>query len=177
MNKVSKKSAPATNQKVINLQKIYVRDISLEVPNAPHIFGKEWRPKVDAHINISSREIGEGVYESSLKVDITAKNNSKIAFIVEITQCGSFLIKNLTTEEISRTLGITCPNTLFPYARETLDNLLLKGGMPPMHLAQINFNALYDNRKNSEQQAGANQKEQELKKKLVIESPPEGRLN
>lgn len=187
MKKANKQPSVATDKKVINLQRIYVKDISLEVPNAPQIFGKEWHPKVDAHINTNSREIQEGVYESSLKIEITAKNNSKVAFIVEVTQCGTFLIKNLTKEELTRTLGVTCPNTLFPYARETVDNLLMKGAMPPLHLAQINFNALYENRKNSAKQEGGREVNAEqkndsdtkpgLKKKLVIESPPEGKLN
>ncbi len=186
----SKTSTANDKNKVINLQRIYVRDISLEVPNAPHVFEKEWRPKVDAHVNSSSRMIKDNVYESSLKIEVTAKNDSKIAFIVDVTQCGSFVLANLNREELSRTLGITCPNTLFPYARETLDNLLMKGGMPPMHLAQINFHALYETQKrDAEARAAADPNSgggdsdkdqdltQDLNKKLVINIPQKDKIN
>lgn len=178
MNKANKPAADP-NRKVITLQRIYVKDISLEVPNSPQIFTQEWQPKVDAHINTNSREMQNDIYESILKIEITAKNNSKVAFIIDVTQCGSFLLKNLTKDELMQTLGVTCPNTLFPYARETIDNLLMKGGMPPLHLAQINFHALYENRNIAHKQAAQKQEDskQGLKKKIVIESPPEGKLN
>lgn len=187
----SKTSTAHDKNKVINLQRIYVRDISLEVPNAPHVFEKEWRPKVDAHVNSSSRMIKDNVYESSLKIEVTAKNDSKIAFIVDVTQCGSFVLANLNREELSRTLGVTCPNTLFPYARETLDNLLMKGGMPPMHLAQINFHVLYETQKrDAEARAPADSNSgggdgsgkdqdltQNLNKKFVINIPQKDKIN
>lgn len=155
-----------------------MRDISLEVPNDPPVVGSIWRPKVDVNIHTSSRKLPESFYESILKVEITAKSNGKLAFIVEVTQCGSFLLKNLNEEEMLITLGMTCPTTLFPYARETIDNLLVKGGMPPLHLAQVNFNTAVQSRTaNKQPEQTQDDANKGLKKKLVIESSPKGKLN
>ena len=136
--------AADSKKKVINLQRIYVRDLSFEIPNAPSIFTKNWKPSVDVRINTNSRKIKEDLYESYIRIDITAKNESKVAFVAEVEQAGTFYIANLTQEELSRALVIACPDILFPYAREALDNMLIRGSLPPMHLAQVNFQALYD---------------------------------
>lgn len=146
--------------KVINLQRIYVRDLSFEVPNAPEVFAKQWEPKVDVHINTKWRKVEDNIYEVVIKIEVTAKNDGKIAFITEVEQAGSFLITNLSKEELARALISTCPNTLFPYVRETLDNLLIKGSLPPMHLAQINFHVLYEEK--LRRQKGRKQKDDKL---------------
>ena len=136
--------ATGTSEKIINLQRIYVKDISFELPNSPTLFLKKWEPKVDVRINTRWRDVGQDTYESILKIEVSAKNQGKMAFVAEVEQAGTFYIVNLNKKELMQALISACPNTLFPYARETLDHLLLKASLPPMHLDQINFQQVYE---------------------------------
>lgn len=153
--KTGKTQDPQT--KILSLQRIYVKDISFEVPNAPDIFTQKWEPQIDVHINSSFNSLQNNMYESVLKISITAKNNSKVAFIAEVEQAGTFHIAKLTQEELARASLIACPTAIFPYARATLDSLLVKGSMPPLHLSQVNFQKLYEAKKQEllKQQASA----------------------
>lgn len=132
-----------TQEPQFSIQRIYVRDVSFESPKTPAIFLKEWKPAVNLELNTRQNMIEEGVYEVVLTVSATAKIDDDTAFIAEVQQAGIFMIKGLDAENTSHMLGSFCPNLLFPYARETLDSLVIKGSFPALMLSPINFDALY----------------------------------
>lgn len=138
------------------LQRIYTKDISFEAPNSPAAFTKQWKPEVKLDLNTSGRKVDEQHYEVSVKITLTAKNDDETAFLVELVQCGLFAVINIPEQQIGAMLGAICPNILFPYLRENIDNLVVKGGFPALMLAPINFEALYQKRL---QEAQAAQKE------------------
>jgi preprotein translocase subunit SecB len=138
------------------LQRIYTKDISFEAPNSPAAFTKQWKPEVKLDLNTSGRKVDEQHYEVSVKITITAKNDDETAFLVELVQCGLFAVVNIPEQQLGAMLGAICPNILFPYLRENIDSLVVKGGFPALMLAPINFEALYQKRA---QEAQAAQKE------------------
>lgn len=126
-----------------SLQRIYVCDLSFEAPKSPEIFRKEWRPSVELDINTRSRVLEDDFHEVVLKLSVTVQNADETAFVAEVQQAGVFLIKGLDANGMAHTLGAFCPNLLFPYAREALDNLVTRGSFPALMLAPVNFDALY----------------------------------
>jgi preprotein translocase subunit SecB len=126
------------------MQRIYTKDLSFESPATPDIFKKQWQPKVNVDLNTKSSKIDEeGNYEVVLTVTITANVEDDTAFLIEIQQAGIFFIKGFADEDLRRVLGTAAPNILFPYARETIDTVCVKGAFPPVMLAPVNFDALY----------------------------------
>ena len=130
-------------QPVFNIEKIYVKDLSVEVPNAPAIFLERDAPQMEMQINTQSAQVDEGIYQSIITLTISAKINDKTAFVVELQQGGIFRIQNLPPEALEPALAIGCPNILFPYARESVSDAVLKAGFPPLLLQPVNFEALY----------------------------------
>lgn len=141
------------------LQRIYTKDVSFEAPNAPAAFTKEWQPEIKLDLNSGARKLDEQHFEVTIKVTITATNAEETAFLVELEQAGLFTIANIPEEQLQPMLGAMCPNILFPYLRESVDSLVVKGGFPALMLAPINFDALYQQRLMQEQQAQAEQSE------------------
>jgi preprotein translocase subunit SecB len=126
------------------MQRIYNKDISFESPATPAIFRKQWQPKVNVDLNTRSNPIDEqGNFEVVLSITLTAKVDEETAFLVEVQQAGIFLITGFNQDETRQILGTAAPNVLFPYARENIDSLVVKGGFPPVMLAPVNFEALY----------------------------------
>ncbi len=130
-------------QHQFQIQKIYLKDVSLEAPNAPHIFRQAWEPEIGLQLNNTAVDLGESTHEVVLTLTVTAKLQDKTAYIVEIQQAGIFTIGGYTQEELGQLLGAYCPNLLFPFAREAVSDLVTKGGFPPLLLAPINFDLLY----------------------------------
>ncbi len=131
-------------QQQFAMQRIYNKDLSFESPATPGIFRKQWQPKVNVDLNTKSDKIDdEGNFEVVLTITLTAKVGEETAFLVEVQQAGIFLIKGFEGEDLRRILGTAAPNILFPYARETIDSVCVKGGFPPVMLAPVNFDALY----------------------------------
>jgi preprotein translocase subunit SecB len=128
-----------TPQVTFNIEKIYVKDMSVEVPNAPSIFLERETPEIGVELSTESKPLGNDVYENTIKVTVTAKFGEKTAFLVECEQAGIFSIAGLSPEQLSMALGIGCPNILFPYARETISDVVLRAGFPPLQLAPFNF--------------------------------------
>ncbi|MEK9713648.1 MAG: protein-export chaperone SecB [Thalassolituus sp.] len=128
------------------LQRIYTKDVSFEAPNSPAAFTKAWKPEVKLDLNTNGRKVDEQHYEVAVKVTLTAKNEGETAFLVELVQCGLFAAVNIPEQQLGPMLGAMCPNILFPYLRENIDNLVTKGGFPALMLAPINFDALYQQR-------------------------------
>lgn len=140
-NKAADNEQAATQN--LAIQKIYTKDISFESPNSPFGFQDEWKPEVSVDINTDGQTLENNNFEVVLKVTITAKNNDKTAFLVEVQQAGVFQLTGFDDEQQAFILGSYCPGTLFPYARQVISNLVTDGGYPPVILAPVNFEALY----------------------------------
>ncbi|GAA4106392.1 protein-export chaperone SecB [Zhongshania borealis] len=126
------------------LQRIYTKDVSFESPAGPIIFTKAWKPKIQVDLNTRSKAIAENNYEVILTVTVTAKlEDDETAFLVEIHQAGLFIAEGIEGDQLRQLLGIACPNMLFPYLREAVDALVVKGGFPALALQPVNFEALY----------------------------------
>jgi len=138
------------------IQKIYLKDVSFESPNSPAVFADgDWKPEVNIQLNTSNQSLGKDAYEVDLKITVTAKHNDKTAFLVELTQSGIFTVAGFAEENLRGMLAAFCPETLFPFAREAIAELVGKGGFPPMLLAPVNFNALYMQQAQQQQAAAA----------------------
>jgi preprotein translocase subunit SecB len=136
-----------------SIEKLYVKDASLEIPNAPQIFTDRTQPQVNVELGNAAQKLEDGVYESSIKVTVTAKIGDKVAFLVEVTQAGIFAIRNIPEENLEMILGVTCPNILFPYAREAVSDLVTRAGFAPVLLNPINFEALFMQQKQQAENA------------------------
>ncbi len=131
------------NQPVFSIEKLYVKDLSLELPNAPQSFLEREAPTVDIQLHHNSTGIEEGVYETTLTVTVTAKVKDKTLFLVEAAQAGIFVIRNIASPDLEAVLGIACPNIIFPYVREVVSDVVVRAGFPPVVLNPVNFEALY----------------------------------
>lgn len=142
-------------QQRFQIQKIYIKDVSFEIPGSPQIFQelqKGWKPDINMQLNTNTQQLSQTAYEVVLSLTITAKHDDKTAFLVELHQAGIFGLDNFPEQQLGATLGAFCPSVLFPYARELVDSLLLRGGFPPLMLAPVNFEALYMQRLQQQQQ-------------------------
>lgn len=135
--------ASAPKQPTFAVQRLYLKDISFESPNAPGVFQSEWKPQVNMDLNTQNKQISENQWEVILTLTITANIEEKPAFVVEIQQGGIFLIEGLNEQQQAHTLGAFCPNMLFPYARETIDSMVVKGSFPALMLQPVNFDAIF----------------------------------
>lgn len=143
-------------QQQFTMQRIYTKDLSFESPDSPAVFRKQWQPKVNVDLNTKSDRIDDnGNYEVVLTITVTAKVEEATAFLVEVQQAGIFYITGIEGENLRRVLGTACPNILFPYARENIDAIVTKGGFPPVMLAPVNFEALYQQALAQSQAQGA----------------------
>jgi preprotein translocase subunit SecB len=125
------------------IQRIYVKDLSYEAPNTPHTFTEDWKPEVQLNLETKSSRIQENIHEVILSVTATVNSQKKSAFLVEVHQAGIFLVSGFASEQLHQMLGSFCPNILFPYAREAISDLVVRGGFPQLILAPVNFDALY----------------------------------
>ena len=126
------------------LQRIYLKDASFESPRSPDSFLKQWKPKVNMEMNTRNSTLSDDNYEVVLSLTITVKDEAdETVYLVEVQQAGIFLIQGMEGEALQVALGSYCPNVLFPYARETIDGIVTKGSFPPLMLAPVNFDAIY----------------------------------
>ena len=141
-------------QQQFSIQKIYLKDVSFESPNAPGVFTEgEWKPEMNVQINTEVKSIGDDRHEVTLMVTVTAKQQEKTAFLVEVRQAGIFHLMGFEAEQLGGMLGAYCPETLFPYAREAISDIVTKGGFPQLLLSPVNFNALYMQHQQQQAQA------------------------
>ena len=150
MAKESKAAATEAEQNTqpgFGIEKLYVKDASIEVPNAPQIFTERTAPQVNVELGNAAQKLDEGVFEVAIKVTVTAKIGDKTAFLVEVTQAGIFAVRNVPDENIEPILAVTCPNILFPYAREAVSDMVTRAGFAPVLLNPINFEALFAQQK------------------------------
>ena len=145
-------AATQDTQPVYSIEKIYVKDLSLEVPNAPQIFLEREAPQVDVQLHHVSNKVDEGVFQTELTLTITAKIGEKTMFLVEANQAGIFAIRNVPEADLEPILGISNPNILYPYVRETVSDAIVRAGFPPVLLNPVNFEALYQAQKQHDSQ-------------------------
>lgn len=136
-------SEAAEQQKLFNLQKIYIRNMSFESPNAPEVFTQQTQPQLEIDLNVESRTLEENVYHVVLRVTTTTKVEDKTAFLCEVEQAGVFTIAGFDEGETSYLIGVQAPSALFPFAREAISSLVTKGGFPPLLVEPVNFDAMY----------------------------------
>ncbi len=132
-----------TNDKQLALQKIYVKDLSFESPKAPNVFATNVSPQTQLNIRTSSQEVAPNVQEVTLTLTVEAKDQDTTLFLIEVAQAGIFSMQGYTADEHSLLVGSFCPNTLYPFAREAIADIVTKGGFPQLLLQPINFDALY----------------------------------
>ena len=136
--------AAADQQVQLRIEKVYLKDVSFESPKSPEVFTRQWQPNLSVDINTRATTLPDDRHEVVLSITIRAQvDEDYLGFLVEVQQAGIFYIKNADPGQLSQIVGIACPTTLFPYARESVDSLVVKGGFPPLQLAQVNFEALY----------------------------------
>lgn len=156
--------APKKSQFAI--QRIFLKDASLESPQTPAVFKeKDWDPKLDVEMNTKTAALEEGLHEVVLDITVTAKINDKTAFLVQVQQAGVFVVHGVSGDALERTLGSFCPNILYPYAREAVTDLIQRGGFPPVYLAPVNFDAMFEQYKRRE--AKASETAEEAKPELT----------
>jgi len=143
------------NERQLVIQRIYTKDLSFESPNAPTIFLNEWKPEIDVNIRTEINDLGEDNYEVVLAVTVEAKHDERTAFVAEVHQGGIFLVKGFNEEEKTPLLSIGAPNSLFPYAREVISDLVTRGSFPQFVLQPANFEAMYAQQLAARQQASS----------------------
>lgn len=140
---------------VFAIEKLYVRDLSAEVPNAPQVFMEREAPAIELQLRTEGKGVGEGLFEVALTVTVTATHGDKTAFLVEVTQAGIFVLRHIPQENMEPILAVACPNLLFPYAREAVSDATTRAGFQPVVLQPVNFEQLYMERmQQQEAQAG-----------------------
>jgi len=132
------------NQPSFQIQRVYLKDLSLEQPNSPAIFLEQEGPTIEVQVNVEAQRLSEENFEVMVIATITAKVKDKVAFLVEGKQAGIFEIHNVPAEQMDPLLGIACPSIVFPYLRANLADAISRAGFQPIHLAEINFQALYE---------------------------------
>lgn len=147
---------PTATEPHFEIQRIYVKDMSYEAPNTPHTFVEDWKPEVQLNLETKSNRIQDNMHEVVLSVTATVSSSKKSAFLVEIQQAGIFLISGLPADQLRQMLGSFCPNILFPYAREVISDIVMRGGFPQLILAPVNFDALYAQHLEEQKQPGEN---------------------
>ena len=135
--------AAQNTQPVFSIEKVYVKDLSLEIPNAPQVFLERETPQVDIQLHHNSSSVEEGVYQTTLTVTVTAKVKDKTMFLVEAAQAGIFVVRNVPAQDLEAVLAIACPNILFPYVREVVSDVVVRAGFPPVVLSPVNFEAIF----------------------------------
>ena len=147
-------------QPIFQIQRIYLKDLSLEQPNSPAIFLEQQAPGIEVSLDVGSEKLADGIYEATVTVTVTAKVGEKVAFLVEGKQAGIFEARNIPDDQVEPLLGIGCPNIIYPYLRSNIADAITRAGFPPIHLSEINFEAFYAQRlqlaAQAQQQAEAN---------------------
>lgn len=136
--------AEANLDPVFQIQRVYLKDVSLEQPNSPEILLNQEQPGVDIQLGVETSNVAEGLYEVTVTATVHAKIADKTVFLVEAKQAGIFELRNMPSEQMGAVLGIACPQIVYPYLRGNVADVIQRGGFPPVHLAEINFQAMYD---------------------------------
>lgn len=145
----------AATDPVFQIQRVYLKDMSLEQPNSPAILLENAQPQVDIQLGVETASVADGLYETSVTVTVTTSLSGKTLFLVEAKQAGIFEIRNVGQEQLAPILGITCPQIIYPYLRGNVGDIITRAGFPAVHLAEINFQAMYESQMAQMAQAAA----------------------
>jgi preprotein translocase subunit SecB len=148
-------SQPQQTQPAFQIEKVFVKDLSLEIPNAPQIFTEQVQPQLEVQIATEVAKFAETYFEVTVSATVTAKAGERTVFLVEAVQAGIFSISNVPPKELDPLLSVGCPTILFPYLREAISDIVTRGGFPPVLLSPVSFEALYLQRQQQAQQQGA----------------------
>ena len=141
-------------QPTFNIQRIYLKDMSLEQPNSPAILMEQGQPQVDVQLNLHAEPVQEGLYEVAVTATVTTKVNDKVLFLVEAKQAGLFEIRNVPQDQLQPIIAIACPQIVYPYLRATVADVINRTGFPPVHLTEVNFQAMYESQMQQAAAAG-----------------------
>ena len=140
---------------VFQIQRVYLKGASLEQPNSPAILLEQEAPTVDIQLGVNAGPVADGIFEVTVTATVQTKIKDKTVFLVEASQAGIFEIRNLPEEQMSQVMGIACPQIVYPYLRGNVADLIQRGGFPPVHLAEINFQAMFEQQQQQQQAAAA----------------------
>lgn len=140
---------------VFSIQRVYLKDASVEIPNAPHIFLEQKPPAIEIAIDVGAQRLADAIFESEVTITLTARIDDKVAYLVEAKQAGIFEISGVPDEQLDPLLGIYCPNVIYPYLRVNIADLITRTGFAPVHLADVNFENFYQQRLAAMQQQNA----------------------
>ena len=145
--------ADADASPVFNIQRMYLKDLSLEQPNAPQSLLEQGQPNVDINLALAAEPVQEGIYEVTVTATVTAKVNDKTLFLIEAKQAGIFEMRNLPQEQLEGILGIVCPQMIYPYLRAIVSDMCTRAGFPPVLLTEVNFQAMFEAQQQARAQA------------------------
>jgi preprotein translocase subunit SecB len=131
-------------QPVFNIQRVYLKDLSLEQPNSPQILLEQAQPQVDINLGLAAEPVADGIYEVSVTATVTTKVNDKVLFLVEAKQAGIFEIRNIPEDQLQPIIGIACPGIVYPYLRAIVSDVCTRAGFPPVILSEVNFQAMFE---------------------------------
>jgi len=144
---------PAQENPVFQIQRVYLKDMSLEQPNSPGILLEKEQPSVEIQLGIEATPVAEGIFEVSVRATVQTKIQDKTVFLVEAKQAGIFELRNIPEEQISPILSVACPQIVYPYLRGNVADIINRAGFPPVHLAEINFQSMYEQQLQQQQHA------------------------
>jgi preprotein translocase subunit SecB len=144
----------ADNSPVFQIQRIYLKDLSLEQPNSPQILLEQAQPQVDINLGMSAEPVAEGLFEVSVSATVTTKVGERTLFLVEAKQAGIFEIRNLPDDQLQGVIGIVCPQMVYPYLRAIVSDVCTRAGFPPILLTEVNFQAMFEAQQQSAQGDG-----------------------
>jgi preprotein translocase subunit SecB len=146
-------AVPADAAPVFQIQRVYLKEVSLEQPNSPAILLETEQPEVDIQLGVDAAPVAQGIYEVGVTATVTTKIKDRTVFLVEAKHAGIFEIRNMPQEQLSPVLGIACPQIVYPYLRASVADIITRAGFPPVHLAEINFQAMYEAQQAQQAQA------------------------
>jgi len=144
-----------TQTPVFQIQRLYLKDMSLEQPNSPQILLEQASPQVDINLGLAAEPVADGVYEVSVTATVTTKVNDKTLFLVEAKQAGIFEIRNIPEDQLQPIIGIACPQIIYPYLRAVISDICTRAGFPPVLLAEVNFQAMFEAQQQQQAANGA----------------------
>jgi len=139
-----------TQDPIFQIQRVYLKEASLEQPNSPAILLEQEQPTVDIQLGVNASPVADGVFEVMVTATVQTKIKDKTVFLVEATQAGIFEIRNLPQEQMGPIMGIACPQIVYPYLRGNVADLIQRGGFPPVHLSEINFQSMYEQQQSAQ---------------------------
>jgi preprotein translocase subunit SecB len=141
------------NDPVFQIQRVYLKEASLEQPNSPAILLEQEQPSVDIQLGVEAQQAADGMYEVAVAATVTTKIKDRTVFLVEVKQAGIFEIRNIPADQLQAIMGIACPQIVYPYLRSNVADMITRAGFPPVHLAEINFQSMYEQQQAEQQQA------------------------